>query len=417
MAATESPAQLADTASGLIGHPIDPQWQSAEAVTRAILDAVRRHLGMETAFIAEFVGDQRVVRYVEHGGLTPPFEPGDSDPRSATACQCVVDHRMPALVTDCRHDPVAAHLQTVRELAVRAHMSVPIQRRDGSLFGTLCCFQRGPDPTLAEADLAMLSLVADVTAKLIELDPTTTIGHEQIPNHRPTPLDPGSPSSVGQPIVDLASRAIVGFDMRSPLPMARTCPAERMAADGAGADYANTQERRCLDRAGEKLRALPNAYFVSVNVSPSMLTGLALQELLASVSADRLVIEIAEHAIVDHSEGISRELAALRAEGARLAVDAGAGYASFRQIRDLNPDLVKLDIGLTRDVDTEPRRQALAAGVTEFARASGLHCIAEGIETESELRMLQTFGQAMGQGPLFASTSVAETSFAAPAPA
>jgi hypothetical protein len=60
-----------------------------------LLVSVRERLGMETAFVSEFVGDRRVFRYVDDERGTPPFAPGDSDPCEATGCQRVVQRRMP----------------------------------------------------------------------------------------------------------------------------------------------------------------------------------------------------------------------------------------------------------------------------------------------------------------------------------
>jgi EAL domain-containing protein (putative c-di-GMP-specific phosphodiesterase class I) len=118
---------------------------------------------------------------------------------------------------------------------------------------------------------------------------------------------------------------------------------------------------------------------------------------------ERLVIEITEHAIVHDYRAIGNALAPIRKAGAQLAVDdAGAGYASFRHILHLHPEIIKLDMSLTRDVDTDTRRQALAAALTEFARRVGSRIVAEGVETAGELDMLRSIGPMFGQGYLFA---------------
>jgi EAL domain-containing protein (putative c-di-GMP-specific phosphodiesterase class I) len=82
----------------------------------------------------------------------------------------------------------------------------------------------------------------------------------------------------------------------------------------------------------------------------------------------------------------------------RLAVDdAGAGYTSLSHILELHPDFVKLDISLVRDIDTNPARQAMIAGMCHFAAQSGTTLIAEGIETESEAQMLRELGVPLGE--------------------
>jgi EAL domain-containing protein (putative c-di-GMP-specific phosphodiesterase class I) len=142
---------------------------------------------------------------------------------------------------------------------------------------------------------------------------------------------------------------------------------------------------------------------VSVNLSPEMVLGDGFEDLLRGMPPERLVIEITEHAIVHDYRAIGNALAPIRKAGAQLAVDdAGAGYASFRHILHLHPEIIKLDMSLTRDVDTDTRRQALAAALTEFARRVGSRIVAEGVETAGELDMLRSIGPMFGQGYLFA---------------
>ena len=96
-------------------------------------------------------------------------------------------------------------------------------------------------------------------------------------------------------------------------------------------------------------------------------------------------------------------MSAWRASGARLAVDdAGAGFASFRHVLELEPDVIKLDMSLTRDIDRDPRRRALARGLIGFAAELGIEIVAEGIETPAQLATLQELvglGQGMLLGP------------------
>ena len=114
-----------------------------------------------------------------------------------------------------------------------------------------------------------------------------------------------------------------------------------------------------------------------------------------------------------HSVGLGIELetacavAAVRAAvaacpGVRISVDdAGAGYASLRHILELQPDFVKLDIGLVRNIDADPARQALAAGLRHYADTTGNVLIAEGVETQAESATLHRLGIPLAQGFLF----------------
>ncbi len=109
-----------------------------------------------------------------------------------------------------------------------------------------------------------------------------------------------------------------------------------------------------------------------------------------------LVIEVTEHAQVKNYAAIRRALKEIGT--CRLAVDdAGAGYTSLSHILELQPDFVKLDISLVRDIDSNPARQAMIAGMCHFAAQSGTILIAEGIETDAEARMLRELGVPLGE--------------------
>jgi len=85
--------------------------------------------------------------------------------------------------------------------------------------------------------------------------------------------------------------------------------------------------------------------------------------------------------------------------GARLAVDdVGAGYASLRHILRLDPNLIKLDLSLTRNIQNDRRKRALAASLISFAHETGCAVIAEGIEQDGEKQALIELGADYGQG-------------------
>jgi EAL domain-containing protein (putative c-di-GMP-specific phosphodiesterase class I) len=91
----------------------------------------------------------------------------------------------------------------------------------------------------------------------------------------------------------------------------------------------------------------------------------------------------------------------VRGPSVRLAVDdAGAGFASFRHVLQLNPAFVKLDRSLVAGIDSDPAKQALVAGMRQFARATRCRLIAEGVETEAERAALAGLGVRLAQGYL-----------------
>jgi EAL domain-containing protein (putative c-di-GMP-specific phosphodiesterase class I) len=117
--------------------------------------------------------------------------------------------------------------------------------------------------------------------------------------------------------------------------------------------------------------------------------------------ADRTVIELTEHATVPDYGILHAHLTPLRAAGVRIALDdAGAGYSGLQRIIQLSPDIIKLDMSLTRAVDSDPARRALSSAMVFYARETGSRIVAEGIETEAELATLKLLGATFGQGYL-----------------
>ena len=120
---------------------------------------------------------------------------------------------------------------------------------------------------------------------------------------------------------------------------------------------------------------------------------------LQAFSGLRIVVEVTEHSQVADYAQLRDALSDLRAIGVELAVDdAGAGYSSLQHIIQLHPDIIKLDISLTRAVDSDPARRALISALIFFARETGCLMIAEGIETEAEREILRTLWYLQGAG-------------------
>lgn len=115
----------------------------------------------------------------------------------------------------------------------------------------------------------------------------------------------------------------------------------------------------------------------------------------------RITLEITEHAIIEDYTALTNALAPLRQQGMRLAVDdAGAGYSSMKHILQLQPDLIKLDMSLTRGIHQDRNRRALAKGLVGFAHEIGSQVVAEGVETAEELATLRDLQVDYAQGYL-----------------
>lgn len=202
-----------------------------------------------------------------------------------------------------------------------------------------------------------------------------------------------------QPIMDLQSGRIEGVEA-----LARFTPPpawgprewfEEAEAIGLRVELEQAALTRCL----AELDRLPQDWFLSVNLSPDAIMSEGLLRLLLDEPAARLVVEITEHAPVSDYAELLGALAGFRSLGGRLAIDdAGAGFASFRHVLVLNPDVIKLDMSLTQGIDRDRNRRALASAMISFATEVGATIIAEGIEIREDLEALRSLGVRYGQG-------------------
>jgi EAL domain-containing protein (putative c-di-GMP-specific phosphodiesterase class I) len=204
-----------------------------------------------------------------------------------------------------------------------------------------------------------------------------------------------------QPIFDLVTREVVGAEALARFTVEPAATPDVWFAEamkvGAGRELELLAVRTALANTAE----LPEHLYVAINVSPSTLACPALLEtLLASgLPACRLIVEVTEHTSIPDYVPLQEARARLRDHGIRVAVDdAGAGYASFRHIVALAPDIIKLDRGLVSGIDHDEACRALVAAVVMFAMESGASLVAEGIETAGELAAIEELGVDAAQG-------------------
>jgi len=201
---------------------------------------------------------------------------------------------------------------------------------------------------------------------------------------------------VFQPIVELATRTVVGYEA-----LTRFTDGSRpdqIFAEAHRCDLALELEAATLTAIFEAAVALPDAAWLNINVSPELV--LAGEPLAAIVggSARPVVLELTEHIAITDYPALRAALERL-GPAIRLAVDdAGAGFASLRHILELRPNYVKLDRAIVSRVDRDPARQALVAGLVDFTTRTGATLVAEGVETEAEVRQVHRLGVPLAQG-------------------
>lgn len=204
---------------------------------------------------------------------------------------------------------------------------------------------------------------------------------------------------VHQPIIDLRDGATHGVEALTRFSGLPARPPDVWFSEAEQVGHLASLELVTARHALAALSRLSPDVCMTINVSPATATSGRLSEALDGVDLGRVVLEITEHTQVTDYPALNAALNPWRAEGARLAVDdAGGGYASFAHILEMSPDYIKLDISLVREIDRDPRRQALARAICEFAEALEVAVIAEGVETAAELAAVRSLGTPLAQG-------------------
>lgn len=399
-------ATLTGTADAL-----DDGTTYGEAVHR-LLAVVRAQLGMKVAWVSEFVGSEQVLRFVdaEHGADAPAQ--GTCLPLGGSFCARVLDGRFPALIPDARSQPEASLLDVTAALHIGAYVGVPLMGPQGTAVGMLCAINDVACPGMSERDVASLRLLADLLRDFqlrAQSEAETEQAREQVRAGLRAVIAGRGRHAVLQPIVDVttgravAAEGLTRFTLPSP---AVAGGGQRAAApwfdDAARLGLAEELELATAASLLDLLddRALvPQQVALTVNLSPQTLTGSGLHRLLAGRDLSRTVVEITEHAPVEDYAVLAAVLAPYRERGLRIAVDdAGAGYASFRHVLAVRPDLVKVDMALVRGADDDVARRALLHALAGFAGSLGCSLVAEGVETAGELRAVVGCGIPLVQG-------------------
>ncbi len=149
----------------------------------------------------------------------------------------------------------------------------------------------------------------------------------------------------------------------------------------------------------------PEGVTVFVNLHPLDLSDETLYDPAAPLSAfaNRIVLEITERASLHELPEVRGRVGALRKMGYRIAIDdLGAGYAGLTSFALLEPEVVKLDMAIVRDLHSQPTKRKLVGSMRALCQELGILAIAEGVETAAERDALLDAGCDLLQGFLFA---------------
>jgi diguanylate cyclase (GGDEF)-like protein len=215
--------------------------------------------------------------------------------------------------------------------------------------------------------------------------------------------------AVYQPIVDLSSGMVIGFEgLIRPAPETGFADPMSLVASAASVGRSVELDHACIDTIAREARGLSNQQLLSINVSPRFLEApqFSVEWIVNVLAAEgiepsRVIVELTERENVEDLVRLQRNLTLLQRAGVRVAADdVGAGNAGLRLLSQFRFDIVKLDLTLVQDSAQRDSSRAVLRSLRELAARSGSYTVAEGVETLGQLRMVREIGVTAGQGYL-----------------
>ena len=257
----------------------------------------------------------------------------------------------------------------------------------------------------------LLSFPGGVTAPELNSYPDSG---QSIPNELKDIIDKKKITSHFQPIVDLKTGDIAGYEAlsRGPANSALYTP-DRLFAEAAQSGLLLKLENVCRETALTTAATLCLTGNLFININPEVVKdpqfkgGITKQMLLElKQDPESLVFEITERTAITDYASFRSSINHYRRQGFSIAIDdAGAGYSSLQSIAELHPEFIKIDRSLIQNIDQSQLKQALILSLVDFAHSIKAKVIGEGIETWAELAFLMKAGCDWGQGFLLARPS------------
>lgn len=212
------------------------------------------------------------------------------------------------------------------------------------------------------------------------------------------------------PIIDLQTKNIFGVEAltRGPLGSALESPISLFSiAQEVGMSM--ELDKVCRQMSLKNSQKLPKAYKVFINVLPKTIQDLDYQGESFKIFLDRvdqlpsnIVFEINERAAINNFQSFNTLMQDYLQKGVHFAIDdLGKGYSSLEAIVKLKPKYLKLDLSLVKGVAQDPVKQDTIQSLVHLSNKTNSFIIAEGIETEEDLKVIEQLGVPFAQGYYF----------------
>ena len=213
--------------------------------------------------------------------------------------------------------------------------------------------------------------------------------------------------SVFQPIVSLEDGDIFGYEALSRI----TVPAceiniEALFELASREDKLWELEKLCRKKALDSAASKPESAMIFLNVDANIIhddefeAGFTAERLSeCGIPAHNIIFEITEKTAIADMEVFLSSVRHYQRQHFKIAIDDfGSGYSGLNRVCSISPEYLKLDMNLIRGIDKDSVKKSAVASTADFCKQAGIKVIAEGIETEEELKTLIKLGIPYGQG-------------------
>jgi EAL domain-containing protein (putative c-di-GMP-specific phosphodiesterase class I) len=355
------------------------------------------HLALDVVFLAELTVSGEVYRAVAGDHSSFEIVLNDGPPNHATYCRGLVAGEIPNVIHDAATDERVCGLPVTQRTRIGSFIGVPVRLSDGTSYGALCGLSHAPDNTLDERDVRFMSMLSE----LIVHDLDEQRAQERLRADIMGLVETERVDIAYQPIMDLRDGRCIGIEALARFPQPFGAPDVTLsAAETVGLRL--ELERLAIRQAWKVIPSLGPGQFLALNVSPDALVELARRaNLRTDLPLPQLVVEITEHSAVESYDALHDQLAPLRQQGLRIAVDdAGAGYASLRHVLQLQPDFIKVDRSLIHGIADDHARRVAVSAFLSLALDLGSTVVAEGVERPADLSAVRDLGLHAVQGYL-----------------
>ena len=365
-----------------------------------LLALIRKHLDMDVAFISEFKDSKRIFKLVDTKRPNEIVKVGNFDPINETYCNKLANNELDNIIPDTSKNSITRDMPVTKKLNIGAYIGVPITLSNGDIYGTFCCYNEQKDDTLNKRDLAFLNLISDLASQLIDTQIQNNEAKQLIKSNVLNIINTNKIEIYYQPIYSLNTNKISGYESLSRFFVEPYRTPNIWFDEAAQFGLGEALEMLAINNVLGNMSHFNKEVYVSINTSPEHILSGAVANALAAISdCSNIVLEVTEHSPIANYNEMLTALAPLRKKGIRLAIDdVGAGYSSFQHILELQADIIKLDISLTRNINSDRRKYLLAEALCGFAKDIGCNIIAEGIETLEEINTLRKLNVDKVQG-------------------